>query len=271
MKKLFDLIRRIVELYTNKQIPLASAALCYYMTMTFFPLIICLYTLLGHNYEQATAILNFGEQFLSPGTLKTVRSFLTYVENNHSTGMLYAGALLMLTSASAAVRSMQVTIGRMQGGRRFIGVIGILFSLVFSVVFLVAIYFAILVIFTGREMLARLNALIPFLDIGVSWTWIRYLLLSGLMFLIFWGIYRVSRAKGAAYSTWAGALLSTVGSVVMSMIFSRFIAVSSRYSVVYGSLASVILLMYWLFLFCQILYIGAAFNLALHEVRKEKT
>ena len=149
MKKLIYLIKRVIHYYNVKQIPLASAALCYYMMMTVFPLIICLYTLLGQNYDQAVRILEFLEGFLSADTLDTVRSFLAYVANNHSMAMAVAGLTVMLTSASAAVRSMQVTIGRMQGGLRYTGITGFLFSVLYSVVFLAATWFAILVMFSS--------------------------------------------------------------------------------------------------------------------------
>ena len=273
MKKLIYLIKRVIHYYNVKQIPLASAALCYYMMMTVFPLIICLYTLLGQNYEQAVRILEFLEGFLSADTLGTVRSFLTYVANNHSTAMAVAGLTVMVTSASAAVRSMQVTIGRMQGGLRYTGITGFLFSVLYSVVFLAATWFAILVMFSSRKILNLIRQWLPLIEVDAGWldvNWheIKYLLLALIMFLLLWGIYRFARKKGVRYYTWPGAIFATFGVVAMSLIFSGFIAVSARYSLVYGSLASVILLMYWIYLICQVIYIGAAFNVSLRDLNR---
>ena len=62
-----------------------------------------------------------------------------------------------------------------------------------------------------------------------------------------------------------GAVLATVGVVLMSTLFSRLIASSARYSLVYGSLASLILLMLWLYLICQAIFVGAALNIALRD------
>ena len=273
MKKLIYLIRRVIHYYNVKQIPLASAALCYYMMMTVFPLIICLYTLLGQNYDQALRILDFVEGFLSADTLDTVRNFLAYVANNHSTAMAVAGLTVMLTSASAAVRSMQVTIGRMQGGLRYTGITGFLFSVLYSVVFLAATWFAILVMFSSRKILNLIREWLPRIEVDASWVnvnWheIKYWLLALIMFLLLWGIYRFARKKGTRYITWPGAIFATFGIVGMSLIFSGFIAVSTRYSLVYGSLASVILLMYWIYLICQVIYIGAALNVSLRDLRR---
>ena len=268
VKKLIYLIKRVIHYYNVKQIPLASAALCYYMMMTVFPLIICLYTLLGQNYDQALRILEFAEDFLSSDTLDTVRSFLAYVEDNHSLAMALAGLTVMITSASAAVRSMLVTIGRMQGGLRYTGITGFVFSVLYSVVFLAATWFAIIVMFSSRNILNLIRRWLPIVEVDVNWHEVKYWMLAIIMFLILWGMYRFSREKGNRYFTWPGAIFATFGIVGMSLIFSGFIAVSARYSLVYGSLASVILLMYWIYLICQVIYIGAAINVSLRDLKK---
>ena len=268
VKKLIYLIKRVIHYYNVKQIPLASAALCYYMMMTVFPLIICLYTLLGQNYDQALRILEFAEDFLSSDTLDTIRSFLAYVEDNHSLAMAIAGLTVMITSASAAVRSMLVPIGRMQGGLRYPGITGFVFSVLYSVVFLAATWFAIIVMFSSRNILNLIRRWLPIVEVDVNWHEVKYWMLAIIMFLILWGMYRFSREKGNRYFTWPGAIFATFGIVGMSLIFSGFIAVSARYSLVYGSLASVILLMYWIYLICQVIYIGAAINVSLRDLRK---
>ena len=268
VKKLIYLIKRVIHYYNVKQIPLASAALCYYMMMTVFPLIICLYTLLGQNYDQALRILEFAEDFLSSDTLDTIRSFLAYVEDNHSLAMAIAGLTVMITQASAAVRSMLVTIGRMQGGLRYTGITGFVFSVLYSVVFLAATWFAIIVMFSSRNILNLIRRWLPIVEVDVNWHEVKYWMLAIIMFLILWGMYRFSREKGNRYFTWPGAIFATFGIVGMSLIFSGFIAVSARYSLVYGSLASVILLMYWIYLICQVIYIGAAINVSLRDLRK---
>jgi membrane protein len=185
--------------------------------------------------------------------------------------MFIAGLTVLITSASAAVRTLQATIGEMQGGRRYQGFSDFLFSLVFSLAFLASMYFGILVMFTGRDFIKLLNGWLPFIDIRRSWQWIRFLLLGGIELVIFWGIYAVSRRHRDHYAILPGALFATLGLVVMSWLFSGFIAVSTRYPLVYGSLASLILLMFWLHLCCQIIYVGAALNIALRDVLgKEK-
>ena len=267
--QLYRIARKLIRMYTVCRLPRAAAALSYYMTMTFFPLIICLYSLLGKNYLRVMEALRFISQFISADTTHMLRGFMSHVALAGSNAMLVAGLTVFLTSASAGVRCMQSTIGELQGGERYQGLSGFLFSLVFSVVFAAAIYFAILVLFTGRDFLQMLNGWLPFIDIGGSWQWIRFLLLAGIIFVIVWAMYTVSRRPADRYRTFPGAVFATLGMVGMSGVFSAFIAASTRYSLVYGSLASLILLMFWLYLCCQIIFLGAALNIALRELRSD--
>ncbi len=269
-RSLLGIVQDIADIYSNKRIPRASAALSYYLTMTVFPLIICLYTLLGKNYVKAADALDFASKFISPETTQFLDDFLKHVASSNSPAMMAAGLMVLITSSSAAIRTIQSTIGEMQGGQRFQGVMYFLFSIVFSLVFLAAMYFSILVIVTGQEVLTLVNSLLPFVDVSGTWGWLRFLLLAGIVFVIFWGIYAVSKRRIDKYSTFPGALLSTVAAVIMSAAFSVFIGASAKYPLVYGSLASIVLLMLWMYICCQIIYIGAAFNIALRNLKLNK-
>ncbi len=264
--KTLKVMQQMLRIYGDKRIPRAAAALSYYLTMTAFPLIICLYSLLGNNYAKTMQIIEFLDEFISAETTRTIKSFMIYVAMSHNTAMFFAGITVLLTSASAAVRTLQATIGEMQGGQRFRGLRDFLFSLIFSLAFLASMYFGIIVMFTGRDFIELLNGWLPFIDISSSWQWIRFLLLGGIMLVIFCGVYLVSRRRSDRYPILPGALFATLGMVVTSWVFSGFIAASTRYPLVYGSLASLILLMFWLFLSCQVIYLGAALNIALRDV-----
>ena len=62
-----------------------------------------------------------------------------------------------------------------------------------------------------------------------------------------------------------GALVAAVALTVASMIFSAFMEHSTRYSLVYGSLTSVIILLVWLYLCGNILIVGSLINYVIHQ------
>lgn len=261
--------KAVYVIYLDEQVPRAAAAMSYYLTMSLFPLIVCLYALLGRNYESMLRILELADRVVSPETTRYVKGFLIYVANHSGSGMLLAAVTLLLSSASAGVRVMQLELREIRGRQSsWLGVKGWLFSLVFSLGFVAVLYFGILVMLTGPTVLAFVEKILPMLPITKSWDWLRFFVLGGLVFLTLWGVYAVSALHGGEKGhTAPGALLGTLGIVLMSMAFSGFIAVSARYPLVYGSLASIILLMFWLFLSCQMICIGAALNTVIARER----
>lgn len=238
--------------------------------MTLFPFLIILYTLLGNSYGRAMRILDFARNFIAEKSADTIADFLRYVAANNSKAMMVASLIVLVTSASAAVRSLQATIGEMQGGQRFQGLTGFVFSIIFSLLFVAAIYFAVLVMLTGRQFIQWLNGVLPFVDISESWNVLRFFVLAAIDYGIVWGVYAVSKRHGERYPTAPGALAATLAMVGVSIAFSLFIGASARYPLVYGSLASVILLMFWLYTACVVIYCGAAVNIALRNVRAER-
>lgn len=265
MKQFYAALTRALRIYADRQAPRSAAALSYYLTMTFFPLVIFLYALFGQSYTMAMKVLEYLKQFLTPSTVEMLRGYIRHVADSSPEGILLAAGMMLLAPASAALRTMESTIAEMQGGRRFRLVTDVLLSLVLAITLVAVLYFAIVVMLTGRDILNRAAGLFPGLR-SVAWAvWPRYLLLAGIALLSIWALFAFFRRRDDRYRVLPGAALSTCAVVVMSRIFSAFISASTRYSLVYGSLTSLILLMFWLFMTCQMLFLGAAFNIGLRD------
>lgn len=268
MTSVMQLAKDVYAIYLNKMLPRASAALSYYLTMTIFPLIICLYALFGQNYEVAMSLVNYLEQFLTPSASELIRSFLLHVAETGGRTVQVAAVTMLVLSASAAIRVLQGTIGEMQGGHRFHAAMDFVISLVFAVALLLAVYFSMAVMLTGHQFLTWAEETFHITVADRSWLWARFILLGGVALLLFWGLFGFTRPRNDRYLVFPGALLATAGVVLMSTIFSRLIASSARYSLVYGSLASLILMMLWLYMICQAIFVGAALNIALRDSKK---
>ncbi len=269
LEKIKSFVLDTADVYFGKRVTRGAAALAYYLTMTIFPLLICLYSMLGSQYRQAMQILGVVQNFIAEDTFTTLEDFLAYVASSNSTAMLIAALLVLITSASAAFRSFEMTVGDIQGQMRFRGVGGFIISLLFSVVFLAAVYLSILIMLTGSWFLSFVDKWLPFVNISKSWTWVRFLILFGVVFLMIYFFYYVTVPKNRPYQVTKGALTATGAMVVVSIVFSVFISASAKYPLVYGSIASIILLMLWLYLASYVLIMGEVINIVLRD-RKEK-
>ena len=260
------LLRECAELFSENRISQASAALSYYLTMTFFPMLIIVSAVLGNN-DSIYELLEISERLLSPEITEFIKDYISYVNLVDREIMLPFGLAVLLSYASAALRSLQAVIGTIQGGAEYRGLRSFAVSLIYTFVLLAVTYFALLVMLTGRGVAERIFAVVPHIAFLGGWLYLRYLLLAALMFVLLMGLYHVPKRKTDKYRVLPGAVFSSFALLAVCPIFSAFIAGSVKYSVVYGSIASLILLMLWLYFCCELVYLGAILNVALYKIK----
>ena len=276
MKRLWNsgavrFLREIVELYFSKRVSRTAAELAYFLVLTFFPILICINAFVGLLDLDIAAVLAAAAPFLPRQVLSVLGDYVGYISANQSTAMLAAGVTMTLFSASAAFRALMNIMEDIYQRKSYRGVWRVAASLTFSLLFLLTIYLSLVVLLTG-DWLFRLAETWLGLDprfLPWDWQWFRFLLLFLLVFLFVLLVYRMSAPRGRPRPpVLTGALLAALALVLASALFSWFIGLSSRYSLVYGSLASVILMLVWLYLCGNILIIGNLFNCVWYRRKK---
>lgn len=259
----------ILGYYKRQQISTAAAGLSYFLTMTFFPMLICLYTMLGALFPRRGEILRFFEGVLPEDAISVILDYLGYVSDHMSSTMLILALTVMASSSSTAFRIIDRRIGAMWGKPRFTGIFAWLFSFCFSLIFLAAVYFSVLVVVTGKWFLEFADRRIMFMNISESWRWGRFVLMYLLLFVILSGVYKLTSPRGRPLQLLPGAALAALALVAVSILFSAAIGASAKYPLIYGSLASIIVMMLWLYLCGVILFLGGAFNAALNRQQSQ--
>lgn len=267
-KKAVVITREMVGMYMRYNVPRAAAALSYFLTLSLFPLLICLYSMLRQFIPDFAGVLYMLRGLIPQDTIDTLSDYLNYVASHSSGGMFIAGVIVMVTSSSAAFRSLHSIFADMQGKGRFSGVVGFLFSFLLSIIFLVLMYFAAIVIISGDWLLNFISGVWPRFNVVLAWKWVRFVLLFAVMLLTLFGIYSVcAPRRGMDRHLMTGALAASVALVGISILFSWFIGMSTRYSLVYGSLASIVILMFWLYVCGIVIIMGNALNMVLNDLR----
>lgn len=254
----------MADTFLTRRVTRSAAEIAYYMVMALFPVIICMYDLLALILRDPTAVLRIVETLVLPReTQALVSEFLIYVSGNTSQVMFIAALFVMITSASAAFRAMAAIVSEIHGDKRFGIVSSTVVSVAFSVAFLLVLYLCVLLMLTGKHFLLWLDALMPRVSIVWSWTWLRFLVLFAILLMMILVLYRLTTPRRTSHRVLPGALFSAVGIVVMSILLSWLIGNSAKYSLVYGSLASVVILLFWFQVFGLLLILGVVLNHAL--------
>ena len=264
-------VRDMVQAYGRLGVSRAAAALAYFLILTLFPLLVCVNFFIGLLELDPEAVFSALDPLLPRESLSIILEYLTYVSGipqSQSTPLLLASLFTILLSASAGLRTLLKTMDELYQVRHVSSLRRVVVSVALSILFLLTIYLSIVVIFTGDWFFQLLEArlpsplaeLIPLRLLSQLWGWLRYLLLFFCVLLLVLAVYRMGtppplrREKKVLRLT---ALLSAGALVACSVLFSWFIGMSSRYSLVYGSLASLIILLVWLYFCGNFLLVGA--------------
>ena len=262
-------LRSFIRLFSDNRITQASAALSYYLTMTFFPLLIIAYSFVDESYVRTEQLIKFGEKILSEDLLAFISDFLLYIHSGDSEIMLPLGLSALLAYASAGLRCVQSTIGGIQGGSEYKGLRAFLFSLLYCVALLALSYLVIIVMLAGPSLIVGLSKFWPVSRKIMDLIPVRYVLLAVLLFLFLLGLYHVPKRARDKYRVLPGAAAASAAVLILSPLFSYVMKRSVKYSLVYGTLASLVLLMLWLYMCCVLIYCGAILNVVLHKVKEK--
>ena len=263
----------VADAYFTRHVSRAAAELAYFLILTFFPIMICISAFVNELHLDLTALLEQADPFLPEGVLVLFRDYLTYIDTNQSAAMLLTGAFLTVLFASAAVRGLMNIMHELYGRATFRGLWQVVASVLFSVLLLATIYLSLAVVVTGNwffHLLGQVLKLENLVDQAGVWQSVKYLLLLAMVFLFILLLYRFAAPlDNPRPPVVPGALAASAALAVASMIFSVLMGNSTRYSLIYGSLASVIILLVWLYLCGNILIMGNVVNYVLFTRRKQ--
>ena len=278
MKKLFSLppVSFVVEtanVYLGVGAPRSAAALSYFLILTLFPLLVCVNYFIGLFHLDLENLLQSLDQILPSDVLAVLTDYLGYAADSQSRPLLLASLFTILVSASAGLRTLLATMDSLYGTKKVSAFRRVLASVLLSALFLMTIYLSVVVIFTGewffwlleKRLPRHLAAMVP--PLSGLWRWMRYLLLFCFVLLLVLMVYRAGTPRHVMGKRvlLLSSLLTAAAIAAASVLFSWFIGMSSRYALVYGSLASLIILLVWLYLCGNILLLGAVVGRVLED------
>lgn len=260
--RLIYLIKRMIYRYFGDGIPQAAAELSYFLLFSLFPLLMFLNSVLARlniSFESIAPVLE-----TLPRSLRTlIESYLNYISALPSVSPMVIGIALTLYFLSRAVRSMMRTVNDIYHVELRRGpIMNFMISVGITAGFLVSVVCSFVLVVVGRTILRLLPQFVPIpqavLDITQHTS---FLLMIAIIFLFLMLFNRVvPNLRMRFREVWPGALFSLVAWLLVSWVFSFYVDNMARYSVLYGSLGAIIVLMLWLYLVSMILLMGPQLN-----------
>ncbi len=270
----FEDIRRVAkgmyDIFNKQRVTRSAAAMSYYLTISIFPFLIVVYAILNSLNISSESLYKLWKEVIPADVLDVILNYMRYIGGNQSGFMVFIGITVTLSSSSSAFGTLMKIMADIQGKSRYKGFWAAVYNIIISIGFLAVIYVSALVIVSGEWLLDFLGKHFGYAALLNIWEWVRFAILFLLMFFIIYLIYQASEPKETKrVPRMPGALIASVLLVAASIVFSRLIGMAVNYPIVYGSLASFIILMFWIYICSIILIMGNVFNYVVYHKRPD--
>jgi len=241
-----------------------AAQSCFYITLSFFPFIMLLLTLIRFLPVKYDTIISILEE-ISPLQL---HSFLDSIVKE-----LFEKSSLTLTSITAVGTiwaSGKGFMSLMQGLNSIYGIketrnflIQRIIATFYTLIFLIIIVFSLVVLVFGNQLLNLITIKLPHIAFVTSAIMKqKYVIFPSILMLFFLCLYIFipNRRKTSIFNEFPGAVIASVGWFLFSYFYSLYVNNSPNFSYMYGSLTTFVFALVWLYCCMVILFFGAEFN-----------
>jgi membrane protein len=266
-----SLLRLLWHRIEEDDIPGLSAQLAYFFLLSLFPLLILIFSLLPYLPIPYPDILGSIREFAPPQTMDLIEKNVNHVMNNRNGGLLSIGVIGTIWSASngihALVRAFNMAYN-VKESRSFIVSRGMAILLTIGMIFVFIV--AVLLPIFGREIGIFLFSYLGFkMEFLRIWEMLRLVVSALILFLIFTGLYWIApNVKLRCRSAFPGAGFATIGWILSSYALSFYVSKFNNFSLTYGSIGAIIVLLIWLYISGFIIILGGEINAFYTEKNK---
>lgn len=256
-----------------------GGSLSYFLVLSIFPFLISLI-----NAINFSGILNPDYIFSLIKVLPTdiqniVSNFLIEIQNSSSGSFFTISFVVGLFTASTAVFKLMNIINLSYGFAEKRGFVKLRLLALFFTIALITMFF--LLIFTqifGEIIYVNVTNYLGIKNEFFDKMWrvaknaipILYMLITFVL------LYKFSPSKSSENmvtfkGVLPGAIFSTIGVIIASVVFGFYVTNFGKYSITYGSLGGIIIFLVWLYLLSIIILIGAEINSTLYSIKNFKS
>ena len=257
--------------YLRHDVGIQSAALAFYLLFMIFPFLIFVSALLGLLHLNVDSILIGIAEFLPRDVVEIAGMYLTYVQENSSLRLLVFGLVFSvyfpMRATNALMRSVRTAyhLGPPQHA-----VLHRLKTLLYTAVLIVTIALTLLLMTVGERLLgyAMVHLGLPawFAEL---WSALRFPVSAAAAYFALLFLYALAQDSRRPWrELWPGTLTALAVWMALSWLYSVYVDNFAHYSLLYGSIGTVIVLLIWLYMSAMTLILGAELNGTLIGLRR---
>ncbi len=258
------MVRHILDL----DIPLHAANAGFFIILSLFPALVLILSLLRYTGLQVSSLVEVLDRIIPAALMGTVEELVLSTYENSSGALVGVSAATALWSASKGIYGLMTGLNRVYGVSedrswlytRFI-------SVLYTFVFLAVLLLTLLVhVFGGTilELLPITRSRVFRLLTGIlDLRYVLLLLTQTAVFVLMFAF--LPNGRNRIRDTIPGAVLASLGWLVISDLFSVYVENFASLSNIYGSVYTIALAMLWLYCCLSLIFYSAAFNQYLED------
>lgn len=250
-----------------------GAQLAYFLMLAFIPFLIFLITLIGKSRISSDDLLMFLSTIMPKTSFELIKTTIGTIIDTQRSDVMWGSIILAIWVSSsgfgAVIKGLNMSYDvretRSYILRKFL-------SIVYTLLLAWTIAMTLLLFVFGGviEKFIILKLHHQFL-IKIFWYAGRYSIILIVMFIIFLFLYNVTPCKRLGWKeVMPGAIFTTIGWIVTSLIFTFYVNNFNNYARIYGGLSAVFAIMIWLFISSLTLLVGGELNAYIIEYKKKK-
>ena len=263
----------MAQRYLRHNVGIQSAALAFYLLFMIFPFLIFISALLGLlRLDVAGILLALGE-IMPRGVVDLIEVYLTYVSRNPSLRLMMFGLVFSIYFPMRATNSLMRSVrtayhlGPPRGPARHM-----LKTLLYTVLLIVTIAAALALMTVGDRVLgyAVVHFRLPSF-VAEAWARLRFPAVAVLCYFALFFLYAMAQDTRQPWrNLWPGTLAALAVWMALSWLYAMYVDNFANYSLLYGSIGTVVVLMIWLYMSATVLILGAELNGTLVALWKER-
>lgn len=255
----------------------ASGSLVYFIILSIFPFLIALLNILNFTNiigsDSVIELINFLPNEISA----IVMNFLNEISTTSSSELLSLSVILGFWSASKGIKQIIKNINIAYGFKEKRGFFKIsAISIIFTIGLAIMIMMLLFTQVFGKLILESLVFYIGIEDKTANlWKILNFSIPIAYMIIMFALLYKYSPSADKRdllrkKTIVPGALFATFGTILVTKIFSFYVGNFANYSLTYGSLGGMIILLIWLWLMSMIILLGGECNAVIFTMLNTK-
>ncbi len=272
---ILEILPRAFNHFVEQRGPATAASLAYYTFFSIFPMLL-VFIVIGSFFVDQFVVENLllnALQGIVPGAEEVIIANIERVLNSRGTVTLFA----LISLIWSATNVFDILVKNINRAFPFADIPDFLKRRMLGFFMFLALGGLMLLSLAASTLSGLIPVFnIPFRDIALHETLIwrigAFLLPAGINLLLFWALYQwVPTLKVSKKASLTGATIASLAWELLNFFFTKYLSSTiSQYQLVYGSLGTIMALLFWIYLTMMIALIGAHLTASIQKAVQDR-